>query len=1471
MIFRLAAKDRRRGESRRAEDRRRRRLRPTLLALEERKLLSTIVVNNPTDTPVTGEFDLRQAIDMANTNGGNETITFDGTVFATPQTITLTGGQLELSDTTGSETITGPAAGVTISGGGLSRVFQVDNGVTASFSGLTITGGNTAGNGGGLYNDGGTVTLTGCTVSGNASTLINGRSGGGGIATASGTTTLTECTVSGNSAARYGGGLLLNGGTMMLTDCTVSGNSSALYGGGLCALAGTTTLTSCTVSGNSVRIYFFLTGGGVANFGTATLTDTIVAGNTSGSSPSEIYGTVGGTYDLIGTGDSGGLANGVDGSLVGVADPGLGALGNYGGPTETIPLLPGSPAIDAGTSAGAPTTDQRGEPRVGGVDIGAFESQGFTMTPVAGSTPQTATISAAFANPLAVAVTANNPIEPVDGGVVSFAADPAANGASAILVAPSAVIAGGQAGVGGGPNDVDGSYTVTASAAGLAPASFDLTNTGPVVTSLVVDTTSGSTFAGAGLLSLPLAVAFANADSSENADITFDPGVFGAPQTITLAGAPLELSNTSESETITGPSSGLTISGGGRSRVFQVDQGVTASIAGLTISGGQVTGNGGGVSNSGTLTMTDCTVSGNTAVPGSGTAGGGGIYNDGTLSLTDSTIAANSTSGYYHDSYGGGIFNSGLLTVTGSTITGNLAPNYSCGLRNSGGTATLTDTIVAGNSYGDISGPVSGTYDLIGTGGSGGLVNGVDGNLVGVADPGLGALGNYGGPTETIPLLPGSPAIDAGTSAGAPATDQRGEPRVGAVDIGAFESQGFTITPVGGSTPQSAAIGAAFDSLAVAVTANNPVEPVDGGVVSFVANPAANGASAILLASSSVIAGGQAGVGGGPNDVDGSYTVTASGAGLAPASFDLTNSGPVFTKLVVNTTSGAPFAGAGLLSLPLAVDFANAESSGNANIRFDPGVFGAPQTITLAGTQLELSNTSVPITIAGPGAGALTIDAGGKSRVFAIDPGVTATISGLTVTGGASGGVYVSGGDLLNQGTLTLTGVTLRGGSAYAGGGLDNSGTATLVDSTIADNLGNRGAGLFNGGTVTLEDCTVAGNTGIPGGLESVSLGGGLFNWGSLTMIGGSVTGDTANSGSAVYSGYGTVTNLRGTTIRDNPNAGYPGSYEMIYNRGGAMSLADCTISGDSSAPIAGFGIKNYYYGQLHLADCTVEGFSNGGILNANSSALSMSGCQIINNTGKGGLVNYSGDATLTDCVISGNTTSGAGYYDGHRDGLGGGGVLNLRGATLAMTDCLVDGNLDVATPGQYHSSYGGGIFNQGTMTLTGCTLRDNMASGPGGALFNSGQATLTDCTIRGNSASVGGGIDNTGQLTASGITLSGNSAVTGGGIANAAGATATVGDSSINDNAAAGDGGGIANAGTLSLTDTRIRGNTAAVNGGGLYNSGIAALTDCLVSGNTAASGGGIYAAAGGSVTLTGTRVIGNEKDNIVGTVTYD
>ena len=91
-------RDQRRGGRGMFHGRRRWRIRPTLLELETRTLLSTIVVNNPTDTFVAGKTDLRQAIIQANTNGGTETITFDKTVFHTAQTIHLSPilGQLVL-------------------------------------------------------------------------------------------------------------------------------------------------------------------------------------------------------------------------------------------------------------------------------------------------------------------------------------------------------------------------------------------------------------------------------------------------------------------------------------------------------------------------------------------------------------------------------------------------------------------------------------------------------------------------------------------------------------------------------------------------------------------------------------------------------------------------------------------------------------------------------------------------------------------------------------------------------------------------------------------------------------------------------------------------------------------------------------------------------------------------------------------------------------------------------------------------------------------------------------------------------------------------------------------------------------------------------------------------------------------------------------------------------------------------------
>ncbi len=132
-----------------------RRPRLFLEVLEDRWCPSTITVLNIGDAPGAltstgpGTYTaptLRAAIAGANAMPGADTINFDTNgVFSTAQMITLGGTELLLSDTTGATTITGPAAGVTVSGGGHSRVFDVGGGASAELSGLTITGGNGVG------------------------------------------------------------------------------------------------------------------------------------------------------------------------------------------------------------------------------------------------------------------------------------------------------------------------------------------------------------------------------------------------------------------------------------------------------------------------------------------------------------------------------------------------------------------------------------------------------------------------------------------------------------------------------------------------------------------------------------------------------------------------------------------------------------------------------------------------------------------------------------------------------------------------------------------------------------------------------------------------------------------------------------------------------------------------------------------------------------------------------------------------------------------------------------------------------------------------------------------------------------------------------------------------------------------------------------------------------------------------------
>ncbi len=346
----------------------------------------TLTVTNNLDDNSAGS--LRYEISQA---GPGDVIQFAGNLDG--QSITLANGPLSISQYLAIE---GPGADqLTIDGNQTSTVFDIAANVTDSISGLTIADGKTSGDGGGI-DDEGDLTVTNCTFSGNTA----GDTGGGIFVDGNNGAILavSGSTFSGNDAGTTGGGGIGYpgiGGMLTVTNCTFSENTAVL-GGGIYADDGTLAVQDSTIAGNTASNFC---GGLYADFSNATLTNTIVAQNSNGSDADDMFGFLIANNCLIGnTTDSSATVflSGSGGNIVNT-DPLLGQLGNYGGSTETLPLLSDSPAIDAGSVALVPswlTTDQRGLPRtvtVNGnaeVDIGAFEYQPVVtnINPATGTT-----------------------------------------------------------------------------------------------------------------------------------------------------------------------------------------------------------------------------------------------------------------------------------------------------------------------------------------------------------------------------------------------------------------------------------------------------------------------------------------------------------------------------------------------------------------------------------------------------------------------------------------------------------------------------------------------------------------------------------------------------------------------------------------------------------------------------------------------------------------------------------------------------------------------------------------------------------------------------------------------------------------------------------------------------------------------------------------------------------------------------
>lgn len=212
--------------------------------LEDRRMLAVYVVNTNLDTNPDGSVvvgSLRQAIGLSNGSNEVDQIVFADYLFkdsvsglATPQLITLTGGQLTISDDV---QILGPgSSALTISGGpGINRIFNVDDGSDDNTIGVTIGG----------------MTLTGGNLP-----LANDASRGGAIRNAEALTVI-ESIVQGNSAARGGGGIFVASGSLTVERSLVQGNTSGGGGGGILNgiedsdPAPSTTIINSTITGNS--------------------------------------------------------------------------------------------------------------------------------------------------------------------------------------------------------------------------------------------------------------------------------------------------------------------------------------------------------------------------------------------------------------------------------------------------------------------------------------------------------------------------------------------------------------------------------------------------------------------------------------------------------------------------------------------------------------------------------------------------------------------------------------------------------------------------------------------------------------------------------------------------------------------------------------------------------------------------------------------------------------------------------------------------------------------------------------------------------------------------------------------------------------------------------------------------------------------------------------------------------------------
>ena len=551
---------------------------------------------------------------------------------------------------------------------------------------------------------------------------------------------------------------------------------------------------------------------------------------------------------------------------------------------------------------------------------------------------------------------------------------------------------------------------------------------------------------------------------------------------------------------------------------------------------------------------------------------------------------------------------------------------------------------------------------------------------------------------------------------------------------------------------------------------------------------------------------------------------------------------PGVTYVVTGLADG--IASDGVLTLREALAAANSnQAAGDApagsysladRIEFAPGLTG---TILTGGQAYQITGS---VALVGPGLGQLTLDARGSSRVVDIRGMYDVSLSGMTLTGGNSGGISAVNAHV----TLNSMAISRNAWARGSGGGMYlDSCASTLTNVTISGNSAGSGGGLYQYyGTSLLTNVTISGN--------SADSGGGMYkSYGTSTLRNTLVARNAAGSGPDLYLSSGTLS----------------GANNLIGDGSGQSSLVNGTngnLVGTTASPIdpklaegSSSGIGLSPLPGSPAIDAGDNSFIPTGITTDVYGSARIQGARV--NIG------------AVETVLPG--MPGVTYVvTGLADSIASDGVLTLREALAAANSNQAAGD---APAGSYSSAdrieFAPGVT--GTI-LTGGQAYQITGSvtlvGPG-----LGQLTLD---ARGSSRVVD--IRGMYDVSISGMTLTGGNAVSGsGGGIYAGGVHLALTNVTISGNSTEEYGGGIyQQSGTSTLTNVTISGNSAVASGGGMYKSyGTSTLRNTLVARNAAGSGPDLYLSSGtlsGANNLIGdgsgqSSLVNGTNGNLVGT----